>query len=158
MPEVGVTVARALARHFGSLAALRDADEAQLEEVDGVGPRMSEQIVAFFREPRNAEILDRLLEGRIELSRMETEAGSEELAGIKFVLTGGLQRLTREQAKDLLESLGAKVTGSVSARTDYVVAGMDPGSKLAKAQDLGVRILDEEGLIELLAAQGVELP
>ncbi len=158
VPEVGVTVARALARHFGSLAALREADEAQLEEVDGVGPRMSEQIVAFFREPRNAEILDRLLEGRIELSRMETEAGSEELAGIRFVLTGGLQRLTREQAKNLLESLGAKVTGSVSSRTDYVVAGMDPGSKLAKAQDLGVRILDEEGLIELLAAQGVELP
>jgi DNA ligase (NAD+) len=155
IPEVGVTVARGLARHFGSLAALRDADEAQLQEVDGVGPRMSEQIVEFFREPRNAEYLDRLLDGRIELSGMETEAGSEELAGVRFVLTGGLERLTRGQAKDLLESLGAKVTGSVSAKTDYVVAGRDPGSKLVKAQKLGVRILDEAGLIELLAAHGL---
>ena len=158
VPEVGVTVARDLARHFGSLAALRDADEAQLQEVDGVGPRMSEQIVDFFREPRNAEYLDRLLDGRIELSGMETEAGSEELAGVKFVLTGGLERLTRGQAKDLLESLGAKITGSVSAKTDYVVAGKDPGSKLVKARDLGVRILDEAGLIELLATHGVGLP
>ena len=157
VPEVGVAVARDLARHFGTLATLRAADEALLEEVDGVGPRMSEQIVSFFREPRNAEILDRLLDGRIELSEVEGEPASDELAGLKFVLTGGLERLSRGQAKDYLESMGAKVSGSISAKTDFVVAGKDPGSKYTKAQNLGLRILDEEGFLELLSSHGLQV-
>ena len=158
MPEVGVTVARELARHFGSLAALRAADEEQLVEVAGVGPRMSEQIAAFFREPRNAEILDRLLDGRVQVAEMETTAARGSLAGLKFVLTGGLERLTRSAAREVLEAAGARVTGSVSTRTDYVIAGSDPGSKLVKAQQLGLTILDEEGLWALLESHGIDLP
>jgi len=156
VPEVGATVARDLARHFGSLEALRQADETALEEVDGVGPRMSEQITAFFREPRNVDILDRLLDGRVELLEVEPEPASQDLAGLKFVLTGGLENLTRGQAKDLLESLGAKVTGSVSAKTDYVIAGSDPGSKFHRAQELGLEILDENGFLDLLRSTGIE--
>ncbi len=158
VPEVGATVARDLARHFGSMSALRAADQTQLEEVDGVGPRMSEQIVAFFQEPRNAEILDRLLDGRVRLTETTPVETGDELAGLRFVLTGGLERLTRGRAKEILESLGARVTGSVSAKTDYVVAGRDPGSKLTKAQTLGLKILDEDAFLELLATHGGEVP
>ena len=89
---------------------------------------------------------------------MEIAKSSGELEGLKFVLTGGLERLSRGQAKDLLESLGAKVTGSVSAKTDYFVAGQDPGSKITKAQKLGVRILDEPKFLEPLTTMGAELP
>lgn len=158
IPEVGVTVARTLAQHFGSLAALRRAEVEELIEVDGVGPRMSEQIVNFFRETRNAEILDRLLAGRIEVLEMEAPAVGRGLEGLTFVLTGGLEQLTRNQVKAILESLGAKVTSSVSAKTDYVVAGSSPGSKYQKAIDFGIEILDESGLLELLRAKGAAIP
>ena len=150
-------MARDLARHFGSLAALRAADERELEEVEGIGPRMSEQIATFFREPRNAEILDRLLDGRVEIAEIEESDTSEALAGLRIVLTGSLRRLTRGEAKSHLESLGAKITGSVSAKTDFVVVGSDPGSKYTKARELGVEILDESAFLDLLASHGVEL-
>lgn len=158
IPEVGATVARTLAQHFGSLESLRKANLEELVEVDGVGPRMSEQIVEFFREPRNAQILDRLLDGRVEVLEMEAQEAGRGLEGVTFVLTGGLEDLTRNQVKAILESLGAKVTSSVSAKTDYVVAGSNPGSKYQKAIDLGVEILDESGLRQLLEAKGVEIP
>jgi DNA ligase (NAD+) len=157
IPEVGATVARNLASHFRSLRAIRQADAETLQEVEGVGPRMSEQIVTFFREPRNVEILDRLLDGRIEVLEMAEEEAGDNLQGLRFVLTGGLEGLTRNQAKAMLESLGATITSSVSARTDYVVAGRDPGSKYQKALDLDIEILDETGLIELLKSRGVTL-
>jgi DNA ligase (NAD+) len=157
IPEVGATVARNLARHFRSLQAIRKADAETLSEVEGVGPRMSEQIVTFFREPRNVEILDRLLDGRIEVLEMAEEEAGDNLEGLRFVLTGGLESLTRNQAKVMLESLGATITSSVSARTDYVVAGRDPGSKYQNALDLDIEILDETGLIELLESRGVTL-
>jgi DNA ligase (NAD+) len=155
IPEVGVAVARQLARHFRSIEALREADEEVLQEVDGVGPRMAEQIVGFFVEPHNEQVLDRLLEGRVELLEPADEEISTDLEGLRFVLTGGLERLSRGQAKDLLESLGAKVTSTVSPKTDYVVAGTDPGSKLEKAERLGLQILDEAAFLELLRASGV---
>ncbi|MGB5294989.1 MAG: NAD-dependent DNA ligase LigA [Thermoanaerobaculia bacterium] len=155
IPEVGAAVARQLARHFRSVEALREADEEVLQEVDGVGPRMAEQIVGFFVEPHNEQVLDRLLEGRVELLEPADEEISTDLEGLRFVLTGGLERLSRGQAKDLLESLGAKVTSTVSSKTDYVVAGTDPGSKLKKAERLGLQILDEAALLELLRASGV---
>ena len=158
IPEVGVTVASSLARHFRSLEALRQADVEDLQQVEGVGPRMSEQIVAFLRESRNVEILDRLLDGRIELLAMQEEVAADNLEGLRFVLTGGLEDLTRTQAKRMLESLGAKVTSTVSARTDYVVAGDNPGSKYRKALDLGVETLDEAGLLDLLRSKGVAIP
>lgn len=167
IPEVGRTVARDLARHFGKLAGLRAASEEELQEVAGVGPRMAEQIRAFFLEAHNERVLDRLLAGRVELVESEpaprpvdgavADDADGGLAGKRFVLTGGLERLTREEAKELLEGLGAKVASSVSSKTDYVVAGTDPGSKLAKAEELGVTVLDESGFLELLQEAGAPL-
>jgi DNA ligase (NAD+) len=155
IPEVGEAVARQLARHFLSIDALREADEEALQEVDGVGPRMAEQIVGFFREPHNEQVLDRLLDGRVELTAPSGETVSTDLEGLRFVLTGGLESLSRGEAKEHLESLGAKVTSTVSSKTDYVVAGTDPGSKLAKAQELELEILDEAAFLDLLRSSGI---
>lgn len=149
IPEVGVTVARELALHFRSFEAIRRASEEELQRVEGVGPRMAEQITAFFAEDRNREVLDRLLDGRVELIEPEEESGPKPLDGLTMVFTGSLERYTRSEAKELAQRLGAKVTGSVSKKTDYVVAGDDPGSKRDKAEGLGVTILDEEGFVEL---------
>ncbi len=158
IPEVGRTVARDLARHFRSFEAVRAADEEALQEVPGIGPKMAEAITGFFAEPGTAEILDALMDGRVSIKATAAAAAPTiELEGLKFVLTGGLERLTRGQAKELLESAGAKVVGSVSKKTDYVVAGSDPGSKYTKAVELGIEILDEDGLVELLASRGVDL-
>ncbi len=162
IPEVGSTVARALARHFGSLAAVREAGQEQLEEVAGVGPKMAEQITAFFRDEGNAALLDRLLAGRVELIEpgpppAREAPPSSELAGKKFVLTGGLEKLTRERAQELLDELGAQVTSAVSRRTDYVVAGESPGSKLAKARELEIPVLDEQAFLALLREHGAEV-
>jgi DNA ligase (NAD+) len=158
IPEVGVTVARDLARHFGSLEALRQADEEALQEVRGVGPKMAEQITGFFRDAGHGEVLDALLAQRVEIvEAQETSAAAEGLAGLTFVLTGALERMSRGEAKELLEAAGARVTSSVSARTDYLVAGSDPGSKRAKAVELGVEVLDETGFLGLLKARGVEI-
>jgi DNA ligase (NAD+) len=160
IPEVGAATARDLARHFGSFDAVRRADGEALQQVAGVGPRMAEQVIAFFGEPHNAEILDQLLDGRIHVREMEpiTVAEAGPLDGLRVVLTGGLERLSRSQAKDLLEAHGAQVTSAVSRKTDYIVAGTDPGSKLAKAQGLGVTILDEQGFMDLLARSEISLP
>jgi DNA ligase (NAD+) len=154
IPEVGVAVARDLARHFGSLAALSAADEAALEAVPGVGPRMAEAIAGFFREPHNRRLLDELLDGRVWVRGVERRTTSDELAGLTFVLTGTLAGMTREEAKAAIEGRGGKVVESVSKKTSYLVAGDDPGSKLAKAGELGVKVLDEAGFRELVG----ELP
>ncbi len=153
IPEVGVTVARALARHFGSFERVRAADEAALQEVNGIGPRMSEAIVDFFREPPNAEILDRLLT-EVELTEAAVPR-STALEGKRFVFTGALDRFSRGVAKERIESLGGRVVASVSRETDYVVAGENPGSKLEKARELGVEVLDEEGFVALLERHGI---
>jgi DNA ligase (NAD+) len=157
IPEVGTTTARDLASHFRSFQAIREASEEALQEVSGVGPRVAEQITAFFADEHTAEVLDLLLDGRIHLVEPEplpVGAGGEEaeppLDGVTMVFTGTLERLTRDDAKALAEGLGAKVTGSVSKKTGYVVVGADPGSKATKAEDLGVTILDEAGFIALL--------
>lgn len=163
IPEVGVSVARDLARHFGSFEAIRHASEEELVAVHGVGERMAEEIRTFFAEPRNQQILDRLLvaengRARIRLvePEQEAEAGPRPLEGQRFVLTGGLERLTRGEAKEHIESLGGRATSSVSKATDYVVAGADPGSKLDKARELDVPVLDEADFLALLAEHGVE--
>ena len=160
IPEVGTAVARDLARHFRAFARLRAASEEELQEVPGVGPRMAEQILAFFTEPRNAAILDRLLE-KVELPEMPEVspppgAAPLGLAGKKLVFTGGLERLPRDRAKQLVESLGARAVSAVSKATDYVVVGLDPGSKAEDAARLGVTILDEAGFLDLLREHGVE--
>lgn len=158
IPEVGVAVAKDLARHFHAFDALRTASEEQLQEVEGIGPRVAELIVGFFEQPQNQHVLDRLLDGRIHLEEPEPPEDGDELPldGKKFVFTGGMEAMSRPEAKAKVEALGAKVVGSVSKNTDYVVAGDDPGSKYDTAVELGVEILDEAGFLALLRTHGAD--
>jgi DNA ligase (NAD+) len=156
IPEVGATVARSLANHFRELEAVRSASRETLETVEGVGPKMAEQIETFFNDKRNRAILDDLMSGKIKLIEGSRADGSE-LSGLKFVFTGGLNRVSRRDAKQLVESLGANVASAVSRETDYVVVGVDPGSKYDKAVELGVRILSEDEFVQLLNKRGVEV-
>ncbi len=156
IPEVGVTVARDLALHFGDLHRIMDAPPEELEMVEGIGPIMSEKITGFFQDERNRVHIEAVLAQGMDLIVPEP-AGESELAGLRFVFTGGLPSMSRPEAKKLVESAGGRVTNSVSGETDYVVAGADAGSKLETAQDLGITILDEAGLVELLRAAGVDL-
>jgi len=149
IPEVGGAAARALARHFGTLEALMAADEDALMDVEGVGPIMAARIAAFFAEPHNAENIERLTK-RMVVQTAEAPAAGGALEGKTFVFTGTLEGMSRGEAKQKAEALGAKVTGSVSKKTDYVVAGADPGSKLDRAEALGVTVLDERGFLDLL--------
>ncbi len=153
IPEVGAAVARDLARHFRSMAALRAADEEALQEVEGVGPKMAAQIVAFFAEPHNRAVLDDLL-ARVSPEEVPAPAAGG-LDGLKFVFTGGLESMSRDRAKELVESLGGRAVSSVSKATDYVVAGSEPGSKYDRAVALGVEVLDEKGFLALLASHGL---
>jgi DNA ligase (NAD+) len=149
--HVGEATAKELARHFGGLDALLDADEAQLREVPDVGPVLAESIALFFAEPHNREVMEQLRAAGVhwaETAPLRSAHGR--LAGRTFVLTGTLPTLSREDAKALIEAEGGKVAGSVSKKTDYVVAGEDAGTKLAKAQELGLAIVDENGLLAML--------
>jgi len=159
IPEVGVTVAADLARHFRSVERLRAATPEALEEVRGIGPRMSSAILGFLHEPRVEAALDRLLEKEFELVAPDAPPRDRATAwaGKTVVLTGSLEAFTRSALKTTLEDLGAKVTGSVSGRTDYLVAGAHPGSKLQKARTLGVSVLSEDQLRDLLEV-GPEAP
>jgi DNA ligase (NAD+) len=149
IPEVGSAVSRSLARHFGTLDAVLAADQEALTAVDGVGPIMAERIARFFTEPHNAENIERLTE-RMRVQEAEPAPAGGALEGKTFVFTGGMDSMSRGDAKKRVEALGAKAAGSVSRKTDYVVAGSDPGSKLDRAHELGVRVLDEEGFLHLL--------
>ena len=148
--EVGEATSQTLAQQFGSLEALEKASEEELQETPDIGPIVAAHIAAFFHQPHNREVIDKLLQAGIHWPAVETP--SEEklpLKGKTFVLTGSLSR-PRSEIKAELQALGAKVAGSVSRKTDYVVAGEAAGSKLAKAEELGITILDEEQLDELL--------
>jgi DNA ligase (NAD+) len=152
IPEVGEATAKTLARHFGSLDRVQHADAAALAEVDDVGAIMAAHITAFFAEPHNREAVAALCAAGVhwpEAAPQRQTAGP--LAGQTVVLTGGLVSLTRDEAKARLEALGAKVAGSVSKKTSFVVAGEAAGSKLDKAKELGVEIRDEAQLLALLA-------
>jgi DNA ligase (NAD+) len=150
--HVGESTARDLALHFGSLDAIMDADIERLLEVPDVGPVVAESLHAFFRERHNREVIEQLRACGVHWEEGEPAARAPKpLAGKTVVLTGTLPTLSRDEAKDLLEAAGAKVAGSVSKKTDYVIAGAEAGSKLDKAQELGVPVLDEDGLRRLLA-------
>ena len=150
--EVGEATARALADHFGSLERIMHASREELEEVPDVGPVVAEHIVEFFREPHNREVIQRLIEAGVHWEEHEGRpSGPGPLDGRTFVLTGALQHMTREEAKERLEALGARVSGSVSRRTTAVIVGENPGSKLARAEQLGVPTLDEQAFLSLLA-------
>jgi DNA ligase (NAD+) len=148
--EVGEATAQALAQHFTTLEAIEQADEEQLQETPDVGPIVAAHIVSFFRQSHNREVIDALREAGVNWPRIERAEGDElPLVGKTFVLTGTLSR-PRDAFKEELMALGAKVAGSVSAKTDYLVAGEAAGSKLVKAEKLGVAVLDEAGLQNLL--------
>ncbi|SOZ35051.1 NAD-dependent DNA ligase LigA [Cupriavidus neocaledonicus] len=153
--HVGEATAKDLARHFGKLDALMAADEAALLEVNDVGPVVAQSIAHFFAEPHNVEVIEQLRAAGVHWPESEPVAKAPaRLSGKTFVLTGTLPTLSREAAKELLEAAGAKVAGSVSKKTDYVVAGAEAGSKLDKAEALGVPVLDEAGMLALLAQAG----
>jgi DNA ligase (NAD+) len=157
IPEVGESTARTLARHFGSLDALAAADVAALEAVPDVGPVVAGRIAAFFADARNRAVIAGLRKAGVhwpESAPAAATAAGGALAGKTFVLTGTLPGLPREAARELIEAAGGRVAGSVSKRTDYVVAGADPGSKLARARELDVTVLDEAGLRALLGSGG----
>jgi DNA ligase (NAD+) len=149
--HVGEATAKDLARHFGKLDAIMEASEEQLLEVPDVGPVVAQSIHLFFQQPHNREVVEQLRACGVTWEEGEPAARAPKpLAGKTVVLTGTLPTLTRDEAKDMLEAAGAKVAGSVSKKTDYVVAGAEAGSKLDKARELGVAVLDEQGLKDLL--------
>ena len=151
--HVGEATAKDLARHFGGLDALLEADVPKLLEVRDVGPLLAESIVRFFAEPHNRDVIAALRGAGMRWPEGDPErAPAGRLAGLTFVLTGTLPTLSREEAKARIEGEGGKVAASVSKKTSYVVAGADAGSKLPKAEALGVPILDEGGLLQLLSA------
>jgi DNA ligase (NAD+) len=149
--EVGEATARNLAMYFGSLAKIIKATQEQLEEVPDVGPVVAKNIVAFDHQSHNREVIDKLIKAGVHWQDLETRpAGEQPLAGKTIVLTGALS-VSRNEVKEKLQALGAKVSGSVSKKTAYVIAGADAGSKLARAQDLGIPVLDEDALKKILA-------
>lgn len=150
--SVGETTAQTLANHFATLKKIMNADEEKLLEVPDVGPIVAENLTTFFKQTHNIEVVNQLLEVGIKWPKIEKKSADEQpLAGKSFVVTGTLETMGRNDAKAALQELGAKVSGSVSKKTDYVVVGSNPGSKATKASDLGVSILDEQALIKLLA-------
>jgi len=146
---VGERTAQFLAEHFGSMDALMTASQEELEEVNEVGPRIAESIHEFFSEPRNRELVKRLRGAGLRFAGKKRERGTK-LAGKTFVLTGTLAKYTRDQAKKMIEDAGGRVSGSVSKKTDYVVAGNDAGSKLDKARELGVSVIEEKEMEKLV--------
>jgi DNA ligase (NAD+) len=149
---VGYVTAEALVDHFGTIDALRAADPEQIEQVEGVGPVMAQQIAESLADERTVELIEKLRGKGLKLEQdpSERRVTGGPLEGKTVVLTGTLPDLTREQASALIKRAGGKVTNSVSKKTDYVVAGSDPGSKMAKAEEFGTEILDEKGLRALL--------
>ena len=150
--HIGESTAKELARHFGKLDAIMDASEEQLLEVDDVGPVVATSLRTFFDQPHNREVVEQLRASGVHWEEGEPAPRAlKPLAGKTFVITGTLPTLSRDEAKDKLEVAGAKVAGSVSKKTDYLVAGAEAGSKLEKANLLGVAVIDEGGMLELLA-------
>ncbi|MEA2420485.1 MAG: ligase, partial [Thermoleophilaceae bacterium] len=157
IPGIGYVNARNLARHLRSIDALLDASAEELAEVEGVGPIMAATVSETLAEERTRELVARLRDHGLQMEEEGAAPPSEgPLVGKTLVLTGTLPNLTRPDATARIEAAGGKVTGSVSKKTDYLVAGADPGTKLTRAQDLGTEVLDEEGLLALLPAEAPE--
>jgi DNA ligase (NAD+) len=153
IPFVGERTAQLLSDHFGSLDAIASASMETLQEVTEVGPKVAESIRQFFDEKRNRELVERLRAAGLQFTAAKRVKQKGPLTGLNFVLTGTLPTLKREEAKARIEAVGGKVVGSVSGKTSYVVAGEDAGSKLDKARELNVPILDEEGLFAMLGSE-----
>ena len=152
IPGVGYVNAESLAEHFGTMDALLAAQPEQIEEAEGIGPVLAEQVYEELHEERAGELIGRLRKAglRMELDASERRRRGGPLEGKTIVLTGTLPELSREQATKLIKRAGGKVVNSVSKKTDYVVAGDSPGSKLAQAEELETEVLDERGLRKLV--------
>ena len=150
IPQVGEATAQLLADQFGSMDDIMDADRETLEQIHGIGPAMAEDISSFFHEKHNRGVIRDLLKAGIHWPKPVRVKKSTALAGKTFVLTGGLSTMTRDEAKRRLQELGAKIAGSVSKKTDYVIVGEEPGSKADKAKELGVTLLDEKEFLKML--------
>jgi DNA ligase (NAD+) len=152
IPGVGYVNAESLAEHFGTMDALLAAQPEQIEEAEGIGPVLAEQVYEELHEERMGELIGRLRKAglRMELDPSERRVEGGPLEGKTLVLTGTLPDLSREQATKMIRRAGGKVVNSVSTKTDYVIAGDSPGSKLAKAEELEVEVIDEKGLRKLL--------
>ncbi len=151
--QVGQHIARVLGRHFGNFEAIMASNKETLEQIHEIGPEIAASLESYFKEPRNLQAIENLLKFGVSITHpagLARRGGQHKLAGKIFVFTGGLSRLSREEAKTRVEALGARATSSVSTRTDYVVAGTDPGSKADEAKRLGIRILTEAEFLELL--------
>ncbi len=147
---VGERTAVFLAEEFGGMDAIATASLEDLQQAAEVGPKVAQSIYQFFREPRNSELVDRLRSAGLQFHHESDRPGGGPLKGMTFVLTGTLPNLSREEAKRMIETAGGKVSGAVSRKTSYVVAGEDAGSKLAKARELGVKVVDEAGMLNLI--------
>jgi DNA ligase (NAD+) len=156
IPEVGAAVARDLAQHFRNLERSRAASREELEKVSGIGPSMSETIYEFFRDKRNQQAIDALLEAGVEIIESR-KFKKQPLSGKTFVFTGSLDRFSRSEAQKLVESLGGQATSSVSGQTDYVVVGSEPGKKLDQAKAEGVKTLSENRFVDLLREAGANV-
>lgn len=150
IPQVGEATAELLAEHFGDIKPLMDADRETLDQIHGIGPAMAEDIYEFFHEKHNRDVIRDLLKAGIRWPKPLRSMKDSPLIGKTFVLTGGLVSMNRDEARRQLQALGAKVTDSVSKKTDYVVVGLDPGSKAEKAHKLGVTTLDEQEFLKLI--------
>lgn len=150
IPQVGETTALNLANHFGDLEKIMQSTEEELQQVQDIGPVVAAEAVAFFRQKHNRELINKLQQLGVRWPAIQISKKAQTLAGQTFVLTGTLASLTRDEAKERLQNLGAKVSGSVSKKTSYVVVGSEPGSKLADAQKLGVKVIEEKEFLELL--------
>jgi DNA ligase (NAD+) len=149
IPFVGERTGQILADTFGSLDAIMEADAEELQRAQEVGPKVAQALVQFFRESHNRELVERLRSAGLTFIHERKRRGSA-LEGLTFVLTGTLSNLTREDAKQKIEDAGGKVSGSVSRKTNFVVAGEDAGSKLEKARELGVKVIGEEELLQMI--------
>jgi DNA ligase (NAD+) len=150
---VGERAAMLLARHFRSLEALEEASVEAIDEIFEIGPAVAESVHAWFRDPANRRLVERLRKAGLRVEEDRPEAGSQAFRGMQFVLTGTLESMTREEAKAAVESRGGRVTSAVSKRTSIVVAGREAGSKLDKAKELGVRTIDEAAFRAMLSAE-----
>jgi DNA ligase (NAD+) len=150
---VGERASRVLAEHFGTMDRLRAAGESDIGQIYGIGPRIAQAVRLFLDQPENQAVIDHLAGVGVVMEEAGA-AGPKPLAGKTFVLTGGLERLSRDEAKGRIMRLGGRVTGSVSRKTDYVIVGTDPGSKAEDAQRLGVATLDETGFLRLVGDEG----
>jgi DNA ligase (NAD+) len=154
IPHVGFVTAQALAFHFGSVDDLAAATPDEIQAVEGIGPVVAEAVSEWFADAENRKLVTELSELGLRIEVAEDERPSAgRLSGSTYVLTGALEHFTREQAQMKLEALGAKVVGSVSSKTTAVIVGESPGSKLGKAERLGVSVLDEKGFEELLSGE-----